>query len=87
VALGDINGDATLTVVTPDVGVPLRRRSPWQRCRAERAAGATGFRSVHAPSALAGGPGRNRHRNGPGQAPTVLTVIVGGAGLSCRAWA
>ena len=46
-------------------------------------AGAGGFRSVHAAiGVLAGGPGAPELviGSGPGQAPTVLTVIVGSGG-------
>jgi hypothetical protein len=45
--------------------------------------GAGGFRSLHAAvGVLGGGPGVPELvvGSGPGQAPTVLTVIVGGGG-------
>ncbi len=86
VALGDINGDATLDlVVTPDAGVPLLQAFSLGNAALvlNAPAGAAGFRSVHAAiGTLAGGPGGPELviGSGPGQAPTVLTVIVGGGG-------
>jgi len=87
VALGDINNDATLDlVVTPDTGSPalLQAFSLGNAAVVLNApAGAAGFRSVHAAvGVLAGGAGVPELvvGSGPGQAPTVLTVVVGSGG-------
>jgi uncharacterized repeat protein (TIGR01451 family) len=87
VVLGDINNDATLDlVVTPDGGAPALLQAFSLANGAvilNAPMGAGGFRSLHAAvGVLGGGPGVPELvvGSGPGQAPTVLTVIVGGGG-------
>ena len=87
VALGDINNDAMLDlVVTPDTGSPalLQAFSLGNAAVVLNApAGAAGFRSLHAAvGVLGGGAGVPELvvGSGPGQAPTVLTVVVGSGG-------
>lgn len=89
--LGDIDNDAALDlVVTPDGGSPTLLQAFSLASGAvvlNAPVGAGGFRSVHAAIGILGGGASGQELvvgAGPGQAPTVYSVLVSGGGVLPR---